>query len=59
VSVPIVERIALWERMATDLRPPHLDDSITQEVSLEEAPGVLEAIVRGDVQGRTVVRVSG
>lgn len=59
VAVPIERRIALWERIATDLRPPHLDDSIAREVSLEEAPSVLAAIVRGAVQGRTVVRVTG
>jgi acrylyl-CoA reductase (NADPH) len=57
-NVPIERRIALWNRLADDLRPPHLEESITQEVSLDDAPSVLEAIVRGDVQGRTVVRVS-
>lgn len=58
VMVPLSERIALWERMATDLRPPHLDQSIATEVTLDEAPRVLEQIVGGGVQGRTVVRIS-
>jgi putative YhdH/YhfP family quinone oxidoreductase len=58
VAVPIQWRIAIWERLATDLRPPHLDDSITHEISLEQAPAVLDKIVRGEVQGRTVVRVA-
>ena len=58
VMVPLSERIALWERMATDLRPPHLEQSITSEVPLDEAPRVLERIVGGGVQGRTVVRIS-
>jgi putative YhdH/YhfP family quinone oxidoreductase len=58
VVFPIARRIALWQRLATDLRPPHLDESITHEVTLDEAPGVLEAIVGGRVQGRTVVRVA-
>lgn len=58
VAVPIERRTALWARLAGDLRPPHLDDAITHEVTLEEAPGVLEAIVHGAVQGRTVVRVA-
>ena len=43
----------LWVREA------HLDDAITQEVSLEEAPAVLDRIVRGETQGRTVVRIAG
>jgi putative YhdH/YhfP family quinone oxidoreductase len=59
VMVPIEKRIALWQRLAGDLRPPHLDDSITSEVTLEQAPNVLNSIVGGGVQGRTVVRVAG
>ena len=58
VLLPIQQRIALWQRLAGDLRPPHLDDAITSEVTLEEAPDVLSRIVSGGVQGRTVVRVA-
>ncbi|MFN8634753.1 MAG: oxidoreductase [Chloroflexota bacterium] len=58
VAVPLARRITIWERMATDLRPPHLDDEIVSEVTLDEAPDVLAKIVRGETQGRTVVRVS-
>jgi acrylyl-CoA reductase (NADPH) len=57
VAVPIERRTAIWERLAADLRPPHLDDAIAHEIPLEDAPGVLDAIVQGEVQGRTVVRV--
>jgi acrylyl-CoA reductase (NADPH) len=59
VAVPIERRIAVWERLATDLRPPHLDDAISHEISLDEAPDALDRIVRGEMQGRTVVRVAG
>lgn len=58
VAVPIERRIAIWERLASDLRPPRLDDAITQEVSLDEAPTVLDRIVRGETRGRTVVRIA-
>jgi acrylyl-CoA reductase (NADPH) len=58
VMVPIERRIAVWQRLATDLRPPHLDESITREVTLDEAPGVLATIVSGGTTGRTVVRVA-
>ena len=57
VQVPLEPRIALWQRLATDLRPPHLDQSITREVSLDDTPAVLDAILRGETRGRTVVRV--
>jgi len=55
----IERRIAIWERLATDLRPPHLDEAIAHEIPLEEAPAALDKIVRGEIQGRTVVRVAG
>lgn len=58
VAVLIERRIAIWERLATDLRPPHLDDSIAYEIPLEQAPEALEKIVRGEIRGRTVVRVA-
>jgi putative YhdH/YhfP family quinone oxidoreductase len=59
VLMPIDRRIALWQRLGSDLRPPRLEESIAQEVSLDEAPRVLEEIHRGAVRGRTVVRVGG
>jgi putative YhdH/YhfP family quinone oxidoreductase len=59
VAVPLSRRIAIWERLATDLRPPHLDTAIAHEIALEEAPDALDKIVRGEIQGRTVVRVAG
>ena len=58
VSMPLSQRTAIWHRLATDLRPPHLDDAITQEVTLDGAPDALDRIVRGETQGRTVVRIS-
>lgn len=59
VAVPLERRIAIWERLASDLRPPHLDEAIAHEIPLAEAPGALEKIVRGEIRGRTVVRVAG
>jgi putative YhdH/YhfP family quinone oxidoreductase len=59
VMVPLDRRIAIWQRLATDLRPPHLDEAIAQEISLDEAPAVLQQIVRGETRGRTVVRIGG
>ncbi len=58
VAVPIERRIAIWARLASDLRPPHLDDLIAHEIMLADAPDALERIVRGAVQGRTVVRIA-
>jgi acrylyl-CoA reductase (NADPH) len=58
VNMPLDQRTALWKRLADELRPPGLEESIAHEVSLEEVPGVLSAIYRGEIRGRTVVRLA-
>jgi acrylyl-CoA reductase (NADPH) len=58
VQTPIEARRETWARLATDLRPPHLDDAITREIGLDELDGALSAVLRGELQGRTVVRVT-
>jgi acrylyl-CoA reductase (NADPH) len=59
VQTPIAERKETWRRLATDLRPPHLEDSITREIGLDGLDDALTAIVRGELAGRTIVRVGG
>src|SRR4051795_6468746 len=54
VQNPISERRALWARLAEDLRPRHLD---AREIALDEVEGALDAILRGELRGRTIVRV--
>ena len=59
-NMPIDERRALWDRIATDLRPAGLDEgSGVTEVGLEELDGALDAILAGAARGRWVVRVGG
>lgn len=58
VPVPIARRRALWDRLATDLRPRELGAHAT-EVTLDELDGALDAIVAGSARGRWVVRVGG
>jgi acrylyl-CoA reductase (NADPH) len=57
VQTPIEERRETWRRLADDLRPPHLDDAIAREIALEDVDGALDAILRGELQGRTIVRI--
>jgi acrylyl-CoA reductase (NADPH) len=59
VQTPIAERKRTWERLADDLRPPHLEDAIAREVGLDGLEDALSAILRGELSGRTVVRVAG
>ena len=57
-NMAIEPRRALWRRLATDLRPRGIDDSV-REVSLETLEPALDGIVAGEARGRWVVRVSG
>ncbi len=50
-------RRRLWERMATDLKPEHLDQ-IGHLVGFEDLPTVCREIVTGAVAGRTVVHIA-
>jgi NADPH:quinone reductase-like Zn-dependent oxidoreductase len=56
VAVPIERRRALWDRLATDLRPAGLGEDVT-EVSLDSLEAALDAIVAGTARGRWVVRI--
>ena len=50
-------RLAVWQRIATDLRPRHLDRIVTRTVPFEELPAAFPDYIAGRVTGRTVVRI--
>ena len=56
VMLRIDKRRDLWQSIATDLMPRHLDD-ITRDISILEAPDTLRTIIGGGVTGRTRVVV--
>ena len=56
VLLRIGKRRELWQSIATELLPRHLDD-ITRDISILEAPETLRAIIGGGVTGRTRVAV--
>jgi acrylyl-CoA reductase (NADPH) len=58
VETPREERADIWRRLADDLRPPQLDEAITREISLDELEPALDAILKGELTGRTVVRIA-
>ncbi len=57
VYCPMDVRAKLWDRLAGDLKPDNLLDSIGYEVTLDEIPTVVSAILKGEVRGRTIVRL--
>jgi putative YhdH/YhfP family quinone oxidoreductase len=50
-------RVELWQRLASDWKPAHLDRVITREVSMEGLPEVFDSMLAGGAFGRTVVRI--
>jgi putative YhdH/YhfP family quinone oxidoreductase len=58
VETPRRRRVALWERLGGDLRPPDLDALVETEVDLDGLSGALERILVGAVRGRILVRVA-
>jgi len=58
VQVPRELRLAVWARLASDLKPAHLGAIATRELTLDELVSVADGYLAGSVTGRTVIRVS-
>jgi acrylyl-CoA reductase (NADPH) len=56
VNAPNAVRVEAWSRLARDLDLAKLESTVTQ-VALAEAPQVAQAVLRGEVRGRTLVDV--
>ncbi|HKR76681.1 MAG TPA: oxidoreductase [Rhodanobacter sp.] len=54
---PVRERV--WQHLAGDWKPRHLERIATREATLDELPDVFARMLAGDSFGRTVVRVAG
>jgi NADPH2:quinone reductase len=57
-ATPRSVRTTVWERIATDLMPRHLDRLVTRTVDFGDLPGAFQGYLDGTVTGRTVVRVA-
>jgi acrylyl-CoA reductase (NADPH) len=55
---PYAIREELWQRLATDLKPRHLDDILKQTVTLDQLPEVFESMLSGQITGRTLVQLT-
>jgi putative YhdH/YhfP family quinone oxidoreductase len=55
VQTPLTPRIAMWQRIATDLRPTWLDTEVAQVVGLDQLPVELDRILVGGMRGRVLV----
>ena len=48
-------RLAVWQRIAGDLAPRHLDDIVTRIVTLAQLPQAFASLMAGSNAGRTLV----
>ena len=56
-ATPRAERLDVWQRIASDLKPRHLDRIVTRTIAFDELPGAFQAYMDGKVTGRTVVKI--
>ena len=50
-------RLVVWDRIATDLKPRHLDRIVTRTIPFAGLPGAFDALLAGSITGRTVVKI--
>jgi len=48
----------VWQRLASDLKPRHLDD-MARTLAFDDLPGVFDKILKSQAKGRTVVKIGG
>ena len=51
-------RGGVWQRLASDLRPPHLHE-MTRTIAFDDLPKVFDDYLRGHAHGRVVVAIAG
>jgi putative YhdH/YhfP family quinone oxidoreductase len=56
VNCPMPLRQEVWRRLATDMKPAHLD-AMVKTVSFADLPGVFDAFIDSKAIGRTVVSI--
>ena len=54
-NCPMALREAIWQRMATDLKPPKLAEIVTATIALEQVPDTAAALLDRRLHGRVVV----
>jgi len=61
VNCPMAQRAAVWQHLATDMRPAHLapgSNSMVREIAFGDLPAAFEDYLQGRVKGRVVVNIA-
>ena len=56
-ATPPARRLRVWQRIAADLKPRHLERIVTRTIDFDALPSAFPAYLDGAVTGRTVVRI--
>lgn len=56
VNAPMPIREKVWKRLASDLKPKHLDRIVTT-VDFSDLPAAFDRVMKREVRGRTVVKI--
>lgn len=56
-TCPMLLRRQLWDRLAGDMRPRHLDRIVADTITLADVPRIAEEMLAGRIQGRYVVTI--
>jgi NADPH2:quinone reductase len=57
MATPRKVRLAVWKRIASDLKPSRLNRIASNTIEFDDLPGAFDAFLAGKVIGRTVVRI--
>ena len=58
VYCPMSDRLVIWEKLANEWHlSQNVFDQLCSEVTLDELPQVLKAVLKGEVRGRTIVKL--
>ena len=58
VFCPMARREKTWARIAGEMKPKNLDSVAAAEVGLDDLPAVFPKLLKGEMRGRTLVRLS-
>lgn len=51
-------RERIWHRLATDLRPRHIEKIVTAEIPFSELPNHFDRYLKREITGRTVIKIA-
>jgi putative YhdH/YhfP family quinone oxidoreductase len=60
VNCPMAQRAAVWQHLATDMRPAHLapgPDRMTRDIDFADLPQAFDDYIQGRAMGRVVVNI--